>query len=195
MAQGVHTLRLGPSLSLSCRKEKEKWIQKIEQPHIHPLDIPQDPTLERILLQCCKTLQGSRNNALRCTASLHHQTNLMHAYGQIDPCMAKFSPLPASGICPEGLSHAQGVGRAKYPLCNQWFDCSSNTRCPERSPGGRAEQSPESKGGYNGEEITAGQNMFQMLQRPKWVPKTCKEQNGSQSPQKPKWVPKAATTQ
>lgn len=78
MAQGVHTLRLGPSLSLSCRKEKEKWIQKIEQPHIHPLDIPQDPTLERILLQCCKTLQGSRNNALRCTASLHHQTNLMH---------------------------------------------------------------------------------------------------------------------
>jgi len=118
-----------------------------------------------------------------------------YAYGQIDPCMAKFSPLPASGICPEGLSHAQGVGRAKYPLCNQWFVCSSNTRCPERSPGGRAEQSPESKGGYNGEEITAGQNTFQMLQRPKWVPKTCKEQNGSQSPQKPKWVPKAATTQ
>lgn len=149
--------------------------------------------MDQILLQHCKTLQGSRNNALRCTARLHYQINLTHAYGQIDPCMAKFSPLPASGIHPEGLSHAQGVKRAKYPLCNQWFVCSSNTRCPKRSPGGRgrAGQSPETKGGCNGREITTGQNMSQKLQRPKWVPQDLQRAKGIPKPIKTQVGPKS----
>lgn len=172
MAQGVRTLCLGPSPSLSCGKEEEMGSEGGAAPR-SPLDrgqrgeTPRHPTRGRILLWLLQNLPTRKQTPVLGVNARCHIHPMPSDVAGPNPS------LPAPSIQPKGLSHAQRLESTKRPPCDRWPTRSGNTRRPARRP----ERSPRGRGRTEQRPLSPRGDARER-NRSRASPRSCKKQNG-----------------